>query len=260
MASGSGKFVWYELLTTDPKAAQAFYSKVFGWRMEPGKAAGMAYTHINVGHHPIGGMMELPKELCDLGVPPNWSGYISVDDVDASAKKVVEAGGSIRRPAEDIPNVGRFAVAADPAGAVFLLFKSASHENMPPRPPMGTPGFVDWHELHGGAPDVSLKFYSTLFGWTKADALDMGPVMGIYQVFNIQGVGSGGMMKKGPDMPMACWVYYVSVDDIEAAQKRVIDNGGTSVFGPQEVPGGMWIVQAVDPQGAFFAMIGRKKA
>ncbi|MGE3334298.1 MAG: VOC family protein [Rhodospirillaceae bacterium] len=259
MAGGHGKFVWYELLTTDPKAAEAFYGKVFGWRMDPGNAAGMPYTHINVGNTAIGGIMELPEELKTHGTPSNWSGYIGVDDVDATAARIVEAGGTVRRPAEDIPNVGRFAVVADPAGAVFLIFKGTGNDNMPPRPPMGTPGYVDWNEVHGGAAEDSFKFYAGLFGWTKSDVLDMGPVMGPYLIFQIGGIPSGGMMKKTPDMPMSCWVYYVSVDDIDAAQKRVTDNGGTSVFGPQEVPGGAWILQAVDPQGAFFAMVGPRK-
>jgi predicted enzyme related to lactoylglutathione lyase len=258
MASGSGKFVWYELLTTDPKAAEAFYSKVFGWRMEPGKATDMAYTHINVGNYPIGGIMELPAELKAHGVPPNWSGYIGVDDVDATARKIVAAGGKVQRPAEDIPNVGRFAVVADPAGAVFLIFKGTGQDNMPARPPMGTPGFVDWNELIGGEPDESFKFYSGLFGWTKGEAMNMG-AMGTYQIFHIDGVPSGGMMKRKPDMPMACWIYYVAVDDIEAAHKRVLDSGGKIMFGPMEVPGGMWIVTAFDPQQAMFAMVGPKK-
>jgi predicted enzyme related to lactoylglutathione lyase len=258
MASGPGKFVWYELLTTDPKAAEAFYSKVFGWRMDAGKATDMPYTHINVGDHPIGGIMELPAELKAHGVPPNWSGYVGVDDVDATAKKIVAAGGKIQRPAEDIPNVGRFAVVADPAGAVFLIFKGMGNDNMPPRAPMGTPGFVDWNELYGGDPEASFKFYSGLFGWTKNQSMDMGE-MGVYLTFDIDGVWSGGMMKRPPQMPMPCWVYYVAVEDIDAAHKRATDNGATTVMGPMEVPGGQWIVQAVDPQKAFFAMVGPKK-
>ena len=66
-------------------------------------------------------------------------------------------------------------------------------------------------------------------------------------------------MKKVPDMPMPMWLYYVAVDDIDAAQKRVTDNAGVSIFGPTEVPGGMWIVHALDPQQALFAMVGPKQ-
>ncbi len=254
MAGDHGKFVWYELMTTDPKGAGAFYGKVFGWRM-----SGEGYVHINVGDRSIGGIMELPKHLCDLGVHPHWGGYVAVDDVDAYAGKVAAAGGKVHKAPDDIPNVGRFAVVADPAGAAFMIFKDSAHEAPPPRAPLGTPGFVDWHELHGGEPKAALKFYADLFGWTAADAIDMGPVMGTYQTFQIASVGAGGMMKKVPDMPVPMWLYYVAVDDIDAAQKRVIDNGGVSLFGPMEVPGGVWIVQALDPQKAMFAMVGSKK-
>lgn len=254
----AGKFVWYELLTTNPKAAAAFYGKVFGWRVDAGKDADMPYMHINVGAHSIGGIMALPKELIDHGVPPNWSGYIAVDDVDAMAKKIVAAGGSIRRPAEDIPDVGRFAVMADPAGAVFLIFKGSANDNDPPRPPMGTPGYVEWHELYGGDPEASFKFYAGLFGWTKNQSIDMGAT-GVYQTFDIGGAWSGGMMKTPPEMKVPCWVYYVGVEDIDAAHRRALDNGATVIMGPMEVPGGQWIVQALDPQKAFFAMVGPRK-
>ena len=83
--------------------------------------------------------------------------------------------------------------------------------------------------------------------------------MGVYQTFDIDGVWSGGMMKTPPEMPKPCWVYYVAVDDIDAAHKRATDNGATTMMGPMEVPGGQWIVQALDPQKAFFAMVGPKK-
>ena len=147
---------------------------------------------------------------------------------------------------------------ADPARAAFLIFKATGQDNIPPRPAMGTPGFFEWNELYGGDPEASFAFYAGLFGWTKNQSIDMG-AMGVYQTFDIAGVWSGGMMKTPPEMPMPCWVYYVAVDDIDAAHKRATDNGATIVMGPMEVPGGQWIVQAVDPQKAFFAMVGPKK-
>jgi len=253
MAGSHGKFVWHELMTTDVKAAGAFYGKVFGWSVE-----GEGYAHINTGGQSIGGIMELSKHLCDIGVRPHWGGYIAVDDVDAYAAKIETAGGKVHKAPDDIPNTGRFAVVADPAGAHFMIFKGATPDGRV-RPPMGTPGFFDWNEQYGGDPAASMKWYADLFGWTAAEAMDMGPVMGTYQIFHIAGVPSGGLMKKVPDMPIPMWLYYVAVDDIDAAQKRVTDNGGVSIFGPTEVPGGMWIVHALDPQQALFAMVGPKQ-
>ena len=194
----------------------------------------------------------------DIGVRPHWGGYIEVDDVDAYTAKIEAAGGKVHKAPGDIPNTGRFAVVADPAGAHFMIFKGAAPDARV-RPPMGTPGFIDWNEQYGGDPADSMKWYTDLFGWTAAEAMDMGPAMGTYQIFHIAGVPSGGLMKKVPDMPMPMWLYYVAVDDIDAAQKLATDNGGVSLFGPMEVPGGMYIVQALDPQQALFAMVGPKK-
>lgn len=258
MSHPTGQFVWHELMTTDPVAAGAYYAKVFGWTEKDAGFPGMTYTELSAGGFPLGGIMELPAHLKELGVRPHWGGYIAVDDVDGYTAKVAAAGGAIHKAPDDIPNVGRFSVVADPAGAHFMLFKS-SQRNEPKRPPMGTPGLIDWNELYGAAPDDSFAFYAGLFGWTKAEAIDMGPEMGIYQIFHINGVPSGGMMKKPPQALMPAWLYYTFVDDIDAAQARAVDAGGQSLFGPSEVPGGMWIVQALDPQGALFAMVGPRK-
>ena len=117
--------------------------------------------------------------------------YIAVDDVDAYAERVKAAGGAIHRAPDDIPGVGRFSVATDPHGAVFILFKGASDEERQPVA-LGTPGHVGWHELHAGGGENAFAFYSGLFGWTKAEAIDMGP-MGVYQIFVIGGEKAGAM-------------------------------------------------------------------
>ena len=149
-------------------------------------------------------------------------GYIAVDDVKAYADKVKAAGGAIHRPPTEIPNVGTFAVAGDPSGAGFLLFKGDGGE-APMQDPT-KPGYVGWHELHGGDPEKSLAFYSGLFGWTKGEALDMGAV-GTYQIFSTKGQQSGGMMKKMDQEPAPHWLYYITVDAIDAAQERVKSAG-----------------------------------
>lgn len=259
MAGQHGKFVWYELMTTDPQAAESFYGKVFGWAAESSGHAGRDYTVIRAGAVGIGGIMKLTEEMRAHGIAPHWGGYIAVDDVDASADRVKQSGGSIHKAPEDIPEVGRFAVVADPFGAAFMLFKGTSDQAPAPQG-MPVPGTVGWNECHGGAPEEVFSFYADLFGWTKGTALEMGPGMGTYQLFKVGENDAGGMMKKMPELPVACWIYYVNVEDIDATHKRVVDNGGQVVFGPTEVPGGMWIIQALDPQKALFAMVGPKKA
>jgi predicted enzyme related to lactoylglutathione lyase len=242
MAQGKGKFVWYELMTTDMKAAGM---------------PGMSYTLLSAGPTMIGGLMTIPEEACRNGAKPSWVGYVGVDDVDGYAARVEAAGGKIHRPGEEIPGIGRFAVVADPHGAAFVLFKGAGGEMPAPVPP-GTPGHVGWRELMAGDLASALAFYQQMFGWTKADAIDMGP-MGIYQLFATDGEADGGMMTKPPEIPVAHWQYYFNVPAIDAAVDRINAGGGKVVHGPMEVPGGSWIVNAVDPQGVFFALVAPKR-
>lgn len=253
MSQSTGKFVWYELMTTDTAAAAAFYGSVVGWEAKDAGMPGGGYTIFNAGATGVGGLMTIPDEVCAMGVPPSWSGYIWVDDVDAYVGKVTAAGGSLLRPAEDIPGVGRFAVVADPYGGAFMLFKD---NGMPagPDPVPGTPGRIGWHELHAGDGAGAFAFYSGLFGWTKGDAMDMG-AQGVYQLFAIGGVPVGGMMTKMPEVPVPFWLYYINVEAIDAAVARVTAGGGQVVMGPMQVPGGSWIVNCTDPQGAYFALV-----
>lgn len=256
MTNSHGHFAWCELMTTDTTAAEAFYSHVVGWSARDAGMPDAAYTLFLAGETPVAGMMALPQEACDHGAQPGWIGYIEVDDVDVYAGKVTEAGGAILRPAEDIPGVGRFAVAADPHGAAFVLFRSG--EGMPPPQTAAMPGkgHVGWRELMAGDLEAAFAFYSGLFGWTKGEAMDMG-ADGVYQLFGIRGGDPiGGMMKMPQAAPAPSWSYYFHVDAIKAAVERIKAGGGTVINGPMEVPGGAWIVVGLDPQGAIFALVG----
>ncbi len=216
-----------------------------------------SYTILSVGPTMVGGLMPIPEHARSMGLRPAWMGYIGVDDVDVFGERVKSAGGAIHRASEDIPGVGRFAVAADPHGASFILFKGTSDMSPTPAPP-GTPGHIGWHELHAGDLEQEFAFYSSLFGWTKAEAMDMGP-MGIYQTFATGGGAVGGMMTKTPAVPMPTWLYYFNVEAIDSAAGRVTHGGGQVTNGPLQVPGGRWIVQCTDPQGAMFALLGQSR-
>lgn len=257
MSRHKGSFVWHELMTTDAEAAARFYGDVVGWKSQDAGLSDRRYTIVSVGESGVGGIMDLPPEVAAAGARPGWIGYIGTDDVDSCAARVRDAGGVIHRPAEDIPGVGRFAVVADPQGAVFVLFKGAAE--MPgERPGPGTPGTVGWNELHAGEWQSAFAFYADLFGWEKAEAVDMGP-MGTYQLFSAGADPIGGMMTKTDAIPAPFWLYYFTVDAVDAGAARVNAKGGKVLFGPQEVPGGMWILQCMDPQGAMFALVAPRR-
>jgi predicted enzyme related to lactoylglutathione lyase len=258
MSARRGSFIWYDVMTSDTKAAAKFYSDVIGWSaLEHPMAGGGTYTTFSQGPTMVAGLMAIPEPMRAEGAPPCWSGYIATDDVDADARRVEAQGGAIRRPPTDIPTVGRFAVVSDPGGAVFLLFKPSTAESPQPVAPM-TPGHIGWNELHAGDLEREFSFYSRLFGWTKDRAHDMGP-MGVYQTFATGGAPCGGMMKAAPQAPYPSWNYYIAVASVAAAADRALTRGAHVLHGPAEVPGGAWIVQARDPQGALFAMVSARK-
>ena len=253
----ASRFVWYELMTADVPAAVAFYEKVVGWSAKDSGMPGMAYTLMMVGDAQVAGVMETPAESKAIGAPSAWSGYLAVDDVDAKAAHVLEARGKVLRPAADIPGVGRFAVVADPQGAAFMLFKPL-RDDPPPMPPAGAPGTTGWHELRATDGPAVFDFYASLFGWTKGEALPMGP-LGTYQLFEIDGVPSGAVMTREPDSSTPGWRYYFQVAATEAAARRVVQLGGKVTMGPHQVPGGNWVLHGLDPQGAVFALMSMAK-
>ena len=257
MSKNSGAFVWYDVMTSDTRAAASFYTGVIGWDARDSGMADRSYTILSMGSTMVGGLMPIPEAGRAMGARPVWMGYIGVDDVDACAARVTASGGAIHRGPEDIPGIGRFAVVGDPQGASFILYRGSS-DHAPTPAPRGTPGHIGWHELQAGHGESAFAFYSNLFGWTKAEAIDMGP-MGVYQTFATGGEPVGGIMTKMPEVPAPFWLYYFNVDAIDAAMARVTDNGGRIINGPMEVPGGLWIVQCFDPQGAMFALVAPKR-
>jgi predicted enzyme related to lactoylglutathione lyase len=251
MSNSPKNFVWYELMTTDMEAAETFYRAVIGWSPQNFSQPDMRYTVMSAGDKMVAGLMTLPAEVCEAGGRPGWVGYIGVDDVDAASAGVKAAGGAVHRPPADIPNVGRFSVVADPQGAVFMLFKPMGGDNPPA--PAGIPGHIGWRELYAADWTKAFDFYAGQFGWTKAEAIDLGP-MGTYQLFAAGGEPIGGMMNKPDQVLSPVWMFYFNVAEADAAAKRVTENGGRVSMGPHQVPGGSWILQCMDPQGAMFAL------
>jgi len=248
VVNSHGLFVWYELMTTDAAAAKAFYAEVMGWRARDVALPGSAFTLFSAGEAPVCGLMSLPE-----GAAPHWLGYVGVTDIDAAADLVAHRHGTVYVPPTDIADTSRFSVFADPQTATLGIMQSVGPERMQPAD-MAAPGRVGWHELLAADAETALDFYGALFDWQKADA-DIGP-MGTYQRFSAGGQAIGGILTKPPAMPVPCWLYYFNVADIDAAAKQVTAAGGQILDEPLPSPGGAWIVQCADPQGAVFALAG----
>lgn len=266
MTNHHGDFVWYELVTPDPDGAQAFYGPLLGWTIKSAEMPNMDYRLAGTAEGDVAGIMKTPA---DAPMPPAWLGYVGVDDVDKIAASVTDGGGAVHMAPWDVPNVGRMAFVADPQGAMLYVMTGVSDEEShafsydKPRP-----GHCAWNELSSSDPAAALHFYGQRFGWVKDGEMDMGE-LGTYHFLRHAGhapEGSpmgqgmiGAVMPMMPGVPMPVWTYYFRVPDIDAAVAYIPANGGTVTMEPTEIPGGDFSMNAIDPQGAHFALVGSRK-
>ena len=257
MSPRHGIPIWYELLSKHPLVAQRFYAEVVGWQIdkEPPAGSTMDYRMIRAADGFVGGIFALTDEMSRQGASPCWLMYLGVDDVDACVAGVTAAGGAVLLPAFDIANVGRVAMVTDPQGAAFYVMRGHSDEMSTACNP-DSAGHGAWHELHATDGTAATAFYTAQFGWAQSRGVDMGP-MGLYQLFSVPGRDLGGIMTDA-GFPRPAWLVYFRVDGIERAAARITQAGGEVVHGPMEVPGGGWVVNGRDPEGALFALTGTR--
>ena len=251
-----GRHVWSELMTSDPRAAEKFYTTVVGWTAAPFAESPQPYTILKrSGDVGIGGLMKTPD---GMHMPPFWSMYIGVPNIQDAVAKIKRLGGSELSDLITVPTVGKMQMMKDPQGAAFYVIEPEPREGRPEGDP--EVGDASWLELMTTDWPAASKFYEELFHWEPSDAMDMGPEMGKYQMFNRGGRMIGGMMNKPKEMAQVApnWAIYFRVPDINAAVDRIKANGGRILNGPMEVPGGDWVVNAMDPQGAAFSLHAKK--
>lgn len=247
-----GRFVWFDLMTTDSKAAVDFYTKVLGWGTEVWTGGAVPYTMWVAGGEAIGGTMPLPEVSKRAGAATHWLAYVSTPNVRETAERTRELGGAVMVAPQEIPDVGTFSVLRDPQGALFAAFTPAGDTPGHDGPP--NVGEFSWFELATRDRAGALEFYGQLFGWEPGAAMDMGAT-GIYQIFERNGAQLGGMHDLTEQMGMSPgWCCYVRVADADEAAARVTANGGKVLYGPFEIPSGDRVATCLDPQGAMFAV------
>jgi predicted enzyme related to lactoylglutathione lyase len=255
MIGDHGHFVWYELLTTDIAAAEAFYHRVLGWEAQDASTAKFAYRVLTSDGAPVCGLMALPAEGLRRGAAPRWAGYVAVDDLDITVSRLKALGGTVYVPPTD-SNIGRIAIIADPQTATLALVQGLTVD-VPPKD-RDKAGRVGWHELLAAEWRQAFAFYEGLVGWQKA--VSEAPLADRYQLFAAGTDTLGGMFTKLPQAPFPFWLYYFNVADITIALQQVTVQGGRVVQGPIELPDGVWIARCIDPQGAMFALRGPRPA
>jgi hypothetical protein len=256
-----GSYIWYELMTTDPRGAKAFYDDIVGWNVGEPLPGPVEYRMIGRSDGgSAGGVLTLNEEMTSHGARPIWLGYICVDDVDESVASIEAAGGKALMPASNIPDVGRIAMVADPQGAPFYVMKPTPPADKPnAKSDVFSPEAVQrcsWNELSTSDPVAARRFYGEQFGWTSDDFMPMGE-HGEYRFIDHHGLRLGAIAG-AMDGQQPHWRYYFRVLSIAKAKETVEAKGGKIAMGPMEVPGGDHILIGFDPQGAEFALVGEQ--
>ena len=250
-----GEFCWVDLSTTDVDAAKAFYGDLLGIEAEaapgdPKETGGYGF------------FMKDGKMLAGIGPVQSdeghsaWSSYVKVEDADATAEKVKEAGGTVFFGPADLPNeAGRVAMLRDPTGAFFGIVEQNRN---PGARLVNEPGTWTWNNLMtrdlGGARD----FYGNVFGWTAINHEEAPPDVLMWQVEGQRWPeGMGGLMEIGADLPAempAHWQVYFIVENADQAIETATSNGAQVGFGPIDIPVGR-VATLVDPQGAVVSIL-----
>jgi predicted enzyme related to lactoylglutathione lyase len=238
-----GRFLWHDLFTSDPAAAHQFYGKAVGWKSQPFEAD-PSYVMFAGPKGPLGGAGKVAEGQ------PHWVAYVGTPDIAASVAKAKSLGGAVVKDVTQIPSGGSYAVLKDPQGAVFGVYQYPSDPGTGSAPQRGE---ISWYELGTNDADGALSFYTNLFGWAEVAKHDMGPD-GFYHLFGWSGAQNGGLFKKPAQWGPPAWTIYVRVKDMDSTVKKAKAAGATLINGPMEVPGGDWIAQFTDPQGAVFAV------
>ncbi len=239
---------WFDLGTPDLMGAVAFYSALFGWDVEVGPPEIGHYSMARLGGRDVVGMADQQGPG-----PAAWSTYLAVDDLDVTLRRAVEHGALVLVAPTDVMEAGRFAVVADPGGAVVSFWQALGHLGAGV---MGAPGSVLWSELTTRVVDESLAFYRDVVGLTSVQG---DSTMGEYhELLRADGRTVAGLMAMSndvwdDDVPNH-WMIYFASDDPDATASRCVELGGSVVVPPTGIPPGRFAVLS-DPQGAVFSIM-----
>ncbi|WP_354643337.1 VOC family protein [Kitasatospora camelliae] len=235
---------WVELGTKDPDAGKAFYHELFGWRAETDpRPEAVGYTTLFLGDDPVASL----TPLFQPDQPTAWTVSFAAADVDATADAIRAAGGTLVVAPMDAFDLGRFAVAADPAGAIFAVWQARTFQGAAV---VNEAGSLGWVELATRDTDHAKEFYTRIFGWSVT-------IGEMYTQWGIDGRDFGGMSDMSDQFPADVppyWMPYFAVADVDATTERAAVLGATVMLPPTDVPDGPRLAVLHDPQGAAFGV------
>jgi uncharacterized protein len=246
---------WVDLQTSNPAAAKAFYSSLFGWSYDDQPMGeGAVYSIATVDSDSVAGLAPQSPDMIAAGVPPMWNTYLAVDDCDGAVARASAAGGQVVMPTMDVPGAGRMAFVTDPSGATVGFWQAGAHIGATR---VNEPGTLIWNELITDNAATALPFYAAVAGISTSE-MKMGEG-DPYTLLEVDGAQVGGTTAP----PMAGvpnhWHVYFAVADTDDTASKVTAGGGSIVVEPFDSPVGR-IAVATDPQGALFSFMTMAEA
>ena len=249
-----GTFSWADLMTGDLEAAKEFYAGLFGWEYEISETPQGPYVMAHLDGKAVAGLGPQSEQEAQMGIPPHWNTYISVESADATAAKAAELGGTVVVPPLDAMDAGRMAFISAPGGEAFGIWEPRNHIGAGV---VNEHGAVGWVELASRDVEGAKSFYTELLGWT-AETGESPTGEGEYTSVMVGERMNAGMLAMNenwpPDVP-AYWSIYIYVDDLDAAIASTKELGGTVIMPRMDIPevGGMAVIQ--DPTGAALSIM-----
>ena len=239
-----GKFVWHDIMTPNVDVAASFYSKLIGWDVVPQEFGGEPYMTIMVHKKPIGGFFNPKNET-----QPQWTAYITVENVDHIAKMAEKLGGKILQGPAEAENM-RFCTLEDPQGVRFNIVTPGESDSEE----ISKPGLKEfcWNELSTSDPESAMKFYGELFKWTfEANKMENGT----YYLCKVGDQEVAGLVKLSPNIPAPPhWLYYIYIEDLDGITKKAVDLGAEVMMPPTPIPDMGRFSVIKDPVGAVVGL------
>jgi predicted enzyme related to lactoylglutathione lyase len=229
-----GTFSWVDLATTDATGAKAFYRGLFGWEAVDMPAVAGTYTMCHLDGVPVAALYG------EQDGAPRWNSYVTVEDVDATAARVAEVGGTLLGDPFDVEEAGRMAVVHDPAGAVLMLWQARGHIGAGR---VNDSGCLCWNQLRTPDADAATRFYGALLDW------EFRPSGGRGTLIMNRGRLNGGLNEDRS--VLTGWHVFFTVESADEAAERAVRLGGRVLEAPETLPVGRFATIA-DPQGAAF--------
>lgn len=240
-----GKFVWFDLVTTEPAAAQAFYGKVFGWTFQAAPGAS-DYKVFSAGGRPIGGIFQ-PAIGGGAAPGTRWLSFVSVRDMDAALARLGRTGFTTLLPATKVPGRGTQAIVRDTQGAIVGLLKSASGD---PRDEPVAPGEFFWVDLYTHSVASAAAAYAYIGYQVVPAEEDQGDRL----MLVANGYARAGIAALPAGRPSG-WLPYVQVEDVAATAAAAQAAGGTLLRAPDPAVLEGNIAVIADPLGGIIGII-----